>query len=227
MKKLLLIPALLGTLALVADYNYEITPLIGYNIAEGNLNLKDSTLIGLEAQFNNVDSVIKPELSILHSSKVKSEQTIPTLTSNITRLGLNGVYEISKTQAYSSFAKAGIGYEIMDTIGDNKDAAFIDAGAGVKVPFTKDLALKLEALYMLKHNDGLGGSNLALLSGINYSFGEEAKEVVPTPVAALIDGDDDKDGVLNSIDRCPTTFTRRPVNAQGCFVDGDDEKMVF
>ena len=96
MKKLLLIPALLGTMALATEYNYEITPLVGYNIAEGNLNLDNDVLIGLEAQFNDVDSVIKPELSILHSGGVKSENTLPTNKTNITRFALNGVYEFGE-----------------------------------------------------------------------------------------------------------------------------------
>jgi len=226
MKKLLLIPALLGTMALATEYNYEITPLIGYNIAEGNLNLDNDTLVGLEAQFNDVDSVIKPEFSILHSGGVKSENTLPTNTTNITRLALNGVYEFGEdNNDITPFVKAGAGYEtISRSITNNSDGVFVDAGAGVKIPFTEALALKLEALYMLKHNDNSAGgnwgdSNLALLAGLNYSFGEKAGKAAPV----AIDGDDDNDGVLNSADKCPTTPAGHAVNAEGCLVDGDDD----
>ena len=62
MKKLLLIPALVGTMAMASDYNYEITPVIGYNVAEGNLNLKNEAIGGVEVQFNDVESAVKPDL---------------------------------------------------------------------------------------------------------------------------------------------------------------------
>ncbi|MDQ7045199.1 MAG: OmpA family protein [Sulfurimonas sp.] len=225
MKKLLLIPALLGTIAFATDYNYEITPLIGYNVAEGNLNLENKVMTGLEMQFNDVDAAIKPEISLLHSGGVNSEKTLPTNTTNVTRLGLNGVYEFGASESVVPFAKAGIGYEHMNRdIANNSDGAYVDAGAGVKIPFTEALALKLEALYMLKYNNNSAGgnwgdSNLALLAGLSYSFGAKAQPVAPAPV----DGDDDNDGVLNSMDKCPTTAAGKSVNAEGCFIDGDDD----
>ena len=237
MKKLLLIPVLFGTMAMATDYNYEVTPLVGYNIAEGNLNLENKVLTGLEMQFNDVDCAIKPELLLLHSGGVKSEETTPTNSTNVTRVGLNGVYEISNSDAFSTFAKAGVGYETMSrAVADNTDGAFVDAGAGVKVPFTKELALKLEALYMLKKNShtsghAMGDSNLAVLAGLNYSFGEKAQKPAPVsepapvtepePVAEpepvkQVDGDDDNDGVLNSVDECPSSPANAVVNNIGC-----------
>lgn len=226
MKKLLLIPTLmLSTMALATEYNYEITPVIGYNVAEGNLNLDNAMMGGLQMKFNDVSSAIKPEFSILHSGGVNSENATPSNTTNITRAALNGVYEYGDSGVIP-FAKAGIGYEHMNRdITNNSDGAFVDAGAGVKIPFTDALALKLEALYMLKYNDNSAGgnwgdSNLAFLAGLNYSFGAKAQ---PTPIVA-IDGDDDKDGVLNSLDKCPTTSPDKIVNTDGCFIDGDDDQ---
>ena len=231
MKKLLLIPALLGTMAFASDYNYEITPLIGYNIAEGNLNLDNSIMTGVEMQFNNFDSAIKPEISILHSFSADSkdlntlyDQLNSADKTSVSRIALNGVYEFTESGSVIPFAKAGAGYEHMyQSITNNSDGVFVDAAAGVKIPFTEQLALKLEALYMLKYNDNSSGgnwgdSNLALLAGLNYSFGKKHQEAVP-----VIDGDDDKDGVLNSVDKCPTTAAGVAVDATGCFVDGDDD----
>ena len=174
-----------------------------------------------EVQFNDVNSAIKPELSILHSGGVKSENILPTNKTNITRFGLNGVYEFNATDSLIPFAKAGVGYETMSRqVADNSDAAFLSAGAGVKIPCTDELALKLETLYMLKNSSsgGLGDSNLALLAGLNYSFGEKAQKAAP-----IVDGDDDKDGVANSLDKCPTTPAGDMVDATGCTVDGDDD----
>jgi OOP family OmpA-OmpF porin len=244
MKKLLLIPALLGTMAVASDYNYEITPVIGYNMAESNLDLKDDIIGGIELQFNDVPSVIKPELSVLYSDSVKSRNITPSEKTDILRIALNGVYNLPEIASAQPFIKAGIGYETLDNhIADNHDGAFIDAGMGVKVPVADNLAVKLEGIYMLKddnsENRNGGDSNLALLAGLTYSFGKKAQpepepapepepepapepepepapEPEPEPTPEPVDGDDDKDGVLNSIDQCPNSPEGALVNDVGC-----------
>lgn len=237
MKSLILIPALmLGTMSMASDYKYEITPLVGYNIAEGDLNLKNNALVGLEVQYNGFNLPIKPELSILYSDGVKSENITPQEKTDITRFAINGVYEFDKVDNILPFVKAGIGYETMDTpyIADNTDGAFVDAGAGIKIPFTDAVALKLEALYMLKYNDynkdrSRLDNNLAILAGLNFAFGKDAApepepfvepepmpEPEPTPEPA-VDGDDDNDSVLNSVDECPNTYENViKVDEKGC-----------
>ncbi len=233
MKKLLLIPALLGSIAMANDAQYEITPVIGYNIAEGNLNLKNEILTGIEAQYTGCKLPIKPELSVLYSGGVESDDLFPSDKTNIFRLALNGVYDLPETGHLIPFVKAGFGYETMNRhFANNSDGAFVDAGAGVKIPFTEDLALKLETVYMLKHNfnsagNTWGDSNLAVLAGLNFAFGSKA---APTPVTEPeqtpepettpepVDGDDDNDGVLNSVDKCPTTPSGDKVDADGCTI---------
>jgi len=92
MKKALLISVLLlGTGLMANDYKYEVTPLIGYNIAEGNLGLDDYAVFGAELQYNGLDSVIAPELSIFYSNADYENSNKDT---DIWRLALNGVYEL-------------------------------------------------------------------------------------------------------------------------------------
>ncbi|QOY54591.1 OmpA family protein [Candidatus Sulfurimonas marisnigri] len=227
MTKLLIIPALmLGSAAIAQDYQYEITPLIGYNIAEGNLDLENQTLIGAEVQYNS-DSVLKPELSVLYTDADYENSNIST---DIYRIAINGVHEYDSIGFMSPLTKIGVGYETIDTrLSDNRDSLFFDAGVGAKIPLNDAIALKLEAVYMLKNNSNRWDSNLAVLAGINFAFGPKAQEVTPQPEpmaepVPVIDGDDDKDGVLNSIDKCPTTPAGKPVNSDGCFIDGDDDK---
>jgi len=228
MKKLLLIPALLlGSLAMANDYNYEVTPLIGYNIAEGNINLNNYATYGGEMQYNGLDSIIKPELSVLYS---KADYESPsTLDTNVWRVALNGVYEYNKVGPVIPLAKAGLGYENMsDTYNSgNSNSAFVDAGIGAKVPFTKNIALKLEAVYMLKYNDTRYDNNLALLAGLNIAFGKRAEDIAPVVAAApVVDGDDDNDGVKNSVDECIYTPAGYTVNAQGCALDNDKDGVA-
>ena len=249
MKKIFLVSTLLAsTLMLAKDYNYEVTPLIGYNIAEGNLGLKNQTVYGGEFQLNNTGMPVSPELSVLYSNADFNHNVDGS--SNIYRIALNGVYDYSKVAFFTPFAKAGLGYETMsehkENITGNKDSMFADAGVGAKMPLAKNIALKLEAVYMLKNNDNRWDNNLAVLAGLNIAFGEkaqvvEAKPVEATPVVAktepvveqkpvveekpvvettatqaVVDGDDDHDGVKNSVDKCPNTPAGAKVNSDGC-----------
>ncbi len=244
MKKLLLIPALLlSSAVMAADYDFEITPVIGYNIAEGNLNLKNYTTYGAEFQYNGFDSAIKPELSILSAKTDYDTQALSGLLkqdTKVCRVALNGVYEFDKIGIITPLAKAGVGYENMtDTYYKNTNSAFIDAGVGAKIPFNDFIALKLETVYMLKYNHDRYDNNLLVLAGLNIAFGEKAQKAAPVqeaPAPAPVDGDDDNDGVLNSIDECPTTPAGDKVTSKGCtivapapvpapvVIDGDDDK---
>ena len=230
MKKLLLIPVLLFSGALMAqEYNYEITPVIGYNIAEGNLDLDNQFLVGAELQYNALDYLLRPELSLLYSHDIDYDNS--TLSTDIYRIALNGVYEYETQSAIKPLAKIGVGYETLNEhFAQNKDSVFLNAGVGAKIPIVESIALKLEAVYMLKNNDNRWDNNLALLAGISYAFGPKAQEAPapvayePVPALAPVDGNDDKDGVLNSKDRCPNTPLGTKVDSNGCKIDGDDDK---
>ena len=68
MKKIMLIPALMLSVSLMAENEkYEITPVIGYNFIEDNLDMDDAVLYGAEVQYNGYNSDFKPELSVLYS----------------------------------------------------------------------------------------------------------------------------------------------------------------
>jgi OOP family OmpA-OmpF porin len=237
MKRLLLIPALmLGTVAMADQYKYEISPMIGYNFAEGNFGIKhDSYLVGgLEAQANTVGSKLSPELSVFQTRNADYKAKANGDT-DVTRLAFNGVYTFDAINSVVPFAKLGAGYETVNNeIVSNESGFFADAGVGAKVALTDAVALKLEAIYMAKpggNNAGSADNNLMTLVGLTFAFGGEtpakvepvaAPVVEPVvapvvePVAAVVDGDDDNDGVLNSKDICPDTPARTAVNSDGC-----------
>jgi OOP family OmpA-OmpF porin len=226
MKSILLSALLLGSVAVAADYNYEVSPLIGYNFAEGNIDVDDYLTFGAELQYNGFDSVIKPELSVFYS---KADYNIPAPTSDtdVLRIALNGVYEFDEVATMIPFAKIGAGYENMGDANKgqtgNTNSVYVDAGFGAKIPFTEQLALKLETIYMLKDNDRTTDNNLAVLAGLTYAFGAKAQKAAPVVAeeeqeVVAVDGDDDKDGILNSKDRCLTTPSGKKVDALGCAI---------
>lgn len=248
MKKLLLIPTLLLSSSLMMAADYEITPMIGYNIAEGNIDLDNYATFGAEFQYNALDFFLKPELSIFYSKADYNTKKLPyNADTDVWRIALNGVYEYDKVAGIIPLAKVGLGYETMNGGSykgqtGNSDSAFINAGVGAKIPFTDALALKLEAVYMLKYNDARYDNNLAILAGLNFAFGQSAQKAAPvsetiepvkeepkeeiveeaaveeeaTSAVAVVDGDDDGDGILNSKDLCPNTPIGQAVNSDGC-----------
>ena len=235
MKSILLSALLLGSVAVASDYNYEVSPLIGYNFAEGNIDVDDYATFGAELQYNGFDFAIKPEISLFYS---KADFNIPAPSSDtdVLRVAVNGVYDFDAISAVVPFVKAGVGYENMGDANKgqtgNTNSAYLDAGFGAKIPFTEQLALKLEAIYMLKDNDGTTDNNLAVLAGLTFAFGEKAPKEAPVAAAAVavVDGDDDNDGVLNSKDSCLDTAAGVKVDALGCdlpapvVVDNDTDK---
>ena len=92
MKKSLLLSALLfATLATANNYNYEFTPVVGYNITEGSLDIKDHAMYGAEFKYNGFDTILNPELSVLYS-RANSENLLPSVEDNVMyRVALNGV----------------------------------------------------------------------------------------------------------------------------------------
>ena len=241
MKRLLLLPALLlGSASFANNGNYEISPMIGYNLAEGNVGIKgdDHFLGGLELQYNYKDSKISPEISVLYSPNVDYKVGGDT---SITRTLLNGVYSFDKIGKISPFAKAGLGYEFVSSElnNQNEDGLVLDAGAGVKVPFAPSWAFKAEALYLAKvssaHNN-TADNNLIAMVGLTYSFGatqeaapqevvvvEEEVAAEPVIVAVVAEVDSDGDGVYDKLDKCPNTPQGSTVGADGCPVSMDDD----
>jgi len=247
MKKLLLIPALLaGTLAFSAQNKYEISPMIGYNFAEGNFDIDNSGYLlgGVEVQFNTPGSKISPEFSVLYSHGVDYKSGQDT---NIIRGVFNGVYTFDTMSYVVPFAKLGAGIEKVTTPSISVDNGFfVDAGVGAKVPLTESLALKLEAIYMAKLNKDNAGafdSNLVTMVGLTFSFGaseqksapqekaapvaeEKTEEKVVAAVAPIVILDDDKDGVINANDKCANTIKDVTVDVDGCELD-EDKDGVF
>ena len=244
MKKLLLIPALLaGTLLFSQQKKVEISPMIGYNLAEGNLDIKDDKypLYGLEIQFNALSANISPEFSLLYAEGVDYESGQET---KIVRGAFNGVYTFDEVYYVVPFAKIGAGFErVTNSSSSVEDGFFLDTGAGVKVPFTDNLAFKFETTYMAKEsnlNAGFMDSNLLVMVGLTFAFGEEEKREVPkeepkpekvveeyvAPVPVIVDGDDDNDTVLNSVDECPKTPTGVIVDKKGCDIDTDRDGIL-
>ena len=225
-KHFLLSTLLIGSLSFAHNYNYEITPLVGYNIAEGNIHVDDYLNYGAEIQWNNISPSIKPEFYFLYGWSDYNLPALSRCSTDFTRIGMHGVYDFDSSSRFVPFLKAGLGYENLGNIAcsNNHNSAYADAGAGLKVFVLPQLALKAEALYSLKYNSNRYDSNLNLLLGLTFAFDKQRfVRKLPEPETIY---DDDEDGISNQKDQCPNTPAHIKVNAKGCPLD-DDEDGVF
>jgi len=246
MKKLLTASLLTATL-LSAQSSFEITPVAGYNLTEGNLELDDYAVAGAEAQYNGFNSIISPELTFLYAQADYDEdfQKISTaVDTTIMRLFLNGVYEFKNMSAVIPSIKAGFGYEVMSDsdAGNSENSPVGDVSLALKLPFTEALSLKVETLYMVKYNDARYDSNAAFLAGLTLGFGGDSEEedrvetmksaedttqeqdiMMEDSIEDLQLLDSDNDGIIDNIDECPNTLAGLEVDASGCKLVQDSD----
>lgn len=222
MKKALIATALVSSLLLgQSDYKYEITPMIGGNYTEGTMDM-DRNFVngGLSFGYNFDDSMFdQVELGVLTSLESVDYDQINKDT-RVTRFFTNLVKEYPLGEHLALYALAGIGYEhFSDAQLGNENGLFANYGVGTKYTLSNDMALKFDLRHLIE--DDHGDNNLLYTVGLAIPFGKKAvampmeKEPEPEP---MVDGDDDMDGVANSIDKCPDTPPKSIVDTDGCVI---------
>jgi OOP family OmpA-OmpF porin len=228
MKKILLSTIACATMMLAAnsDYKYEITPMIGGSLTEGNTDLYKNTVNGgLALGFNLEDSMIdQVELGALRTLKNSGYYLAGGTHTGITRVFTNLVKEYDLDSDISLYALAGVGVEIFDKERNgNESGVFGNYGAGIKYKITDQFALKADVRHLIETDHG--DNTLLYNLGFAIPFGAVAKAapvvvapvvvpVVPKPVAAPKDSDND--GVIDALDQCPGTMAGAKVDTVGC-----------
>ena len=189
MKKILLSTIACATMVLAAnsDYKYEITPLIGGVVTEGNLGLeRNYANAGLSLGFNQFDSMIdQVELGFLRSIKDVNYKDGSDKDTGITRIFTNLIKEYSVAENTSLYALVGAGVEIFDNeLHGNKNGLYGNYGAGVKYQIADQFALKFDVRHLIEVDHG--DNNLLYTLGFAVPFGEVSKPapVVEAPVVA-------------------------------------------
>jgi OOP family OmpA-OmpF porin len=95
----------------------------------------------------------------------------------------------------------------------------ISAGLGMYIDlFSSNTALRVEWRVREDHALSTTYTDNLISIGLHIPFGGNPAPVV---VAAAVDGDEDNDGVKDSIDQCPNTAAGESVDSIGCALDGD------
>ncbi len=107
------------------------------------------------------------------------------------------------------------------------DQTLLNVGVGVKKYITDNLSLRGD-MRALRNVDE-SSTDLALMLGLDYSFGKAGKsssKASQYAVANELNADSDGDGVNDSRDRCPNTPAGETVDASGCPMDGDGDGVA-
>jgi len=229
MKKLLTVLLLCTSLLFAANsnYNYEITPMIGGVNPEGNLDLDDQQLYGVSIGRYLEDDSIFDQIEIGILGTTSTDYILGSDDTYITRFFTNLINEYEMNETASLYSLVGLGYEAFSKEKyENEDGGFANYGLGLKFKLSESVSLKTDVRHLINFE---GDNNLLYTLGLGISFGEKAK-----PVAVVKEKmkekpvilDDDKDGVINSKDKCPTTPRGAKVNQYGCELDDDKDGVV-
>ncbi len=230
MKKIALAICVASALFGANAYNYEFTPVVGYAHPEGTQGIDDQNFVGLRIARNLDEFLLSQiELGFDYAKNVSFEHKngLPVgFETDVTRYYLNLVKDFAITDTISVYGLIGVGYQdFTREANDVEDGGFAQAGLGLKYKITDNFALKAEARDALDWNNG---SNTFLYTlGFAVGFGEsrsaapapvlveEQPAPAPTKIVPAI-GDEDGDGVLDNVDRCPGTPKGVVVDEYGC-----------
>lgn len=233
MKKIIATSLICSSLLFAAnsEYKYEITPMLGGAFTEGNLDLdRDYANAGLSLGFNLDDSMFdQVELGFLRTLEDVDYKN-STIDTSITRVFTNLIKEYDLGGKSSLYALIGAGVEVFgDEQFGNKDGLFGNYGVGYKYKLDNDMAIKADIRHLVEIDNG--DNNLIYTVGLAIPFGkkaapapvvvEEPKKVEPPKPL-----DSDKDGVIDSMDKCPNTKMGVKVDANGCELDSDNDGVV-
>jgi len=223
MKKVILYSIVASSLLIGAESdtgnNYE----VGFNggmtsiINEGTNNFVSPTA-GLTFQYN--DMKVKPRVDFNY---VKIDDSEDSTVTSMTQLAVNGVYNFKEGSTVSPYVLAGGGYEWVEGERPGYESnGFIQAGAGVeyKISDDKDSAkVKLETRALqIVGSDYDEGNEFTVVAGISMPFNTDVqRDLDDNPCPKKIEGpDQDRDGVLDSLDQCPNTPCDFEVDEKGC-----------
>lgn len=210
---LLASPALAG----VREGAFTLTPSIGYHLFEGDQRTDDAVSYGLGFGYN----VTKNWGAELELRYAPTDTDNPDQDINVSSAAINALYHFNPDGALVPYLTAGLGgmYFRAEGADDDDLDAVLNAGAGVKYFVSNDLALRLDARYLLDlHSDRPYDQapdsddtdhNLIASAGLVWQFGG----MPSAPPAPL---DSDLDGIPDSRDKCPDTALGVAVDAVGC-----------
>jgi OOP family OmpA-OmpF porin len=144
--------------------------------------------------------------------------TTPINGVKITSYNLDLVYHFLPAEKFNPFIVAGYGASHYDPSINSKNMRLLDYGVGAKYWVAEHVALRVDLRDKMTFDEHL--HNLSATAGVVFAFGGDSQA---EPAAVARPADSDKDGVIDSLDKCPNTPTGVSVDMDGCPLDSDKD----
>ena len=215
-----------------SDYSYEVTPFVSGILTDSKAGLKDDNYFngGISLGKNIQESFID-QIEIIYMRSDSLEYENSNGNTNLNRAFVNAVKRFAITDRFAAYGLAGLGYQdVTQELGNFEDSPIFNYGVGLRydIPYY-GIAVKGDIRHLITTKDTQNDFMYTL--GLAMPLGKKNSDLVAAKIPIVvqeipeeaIDGDDDKDGVLNSKDLCPNTLAGVKVDKDGCEVKNDDD----
>lgn len=218
---------------------FTLSPMVGYHVIDGGMDLDDGAAFGLGLGYNaSLNWAIEADLRYTPTET----DTASDIDIDIWTGSLGALYHFNPKAAFNPYLSFGVGlmvYDIDNTSSDDEDV-FGYYGGGFKYSLSQSTAFRLDARHLLDYRSDNGGSkhddadwrhHLQAMFGLTFQFGGAsavsarqdsapvvAKKEVQAPVV-----DSDHDGVFDPQDKCYGTASGVRVGNDGCPADTDGD----
>lgn len=200
----------------------EISPFAGYNFFEKKQNLDNSPVYGGRLGYNitnhfgieGVGEFIKSNVDDKSLTQTKEGQfAAPVDGVKLTMYHLDVLYNFMPESNFNPFVVAGYGAAHYSPKINNKNMSVVNFGVGAKYWVADNIALRLDLRDNMVFDEKI--NNLEATLGIVFAFGGKEK-AAPAQVVKAVDNDSDRDGVPDSLDKCPKNPAGVKVDKNGC-----------
>lgn len=222
----LAVATILASSAMAAHAEFTVSPMVGYHMFDNDNGLEDGTNTGSIALGYRVNPSVGLEARFGQTQADFQGAAGDARFQNTT---LDAYYRFNTANNFQPYVLVGGGQtrvkvENAGAQNGTFDSTIVNAAVGAFYQLANNLSLRGEIRGVQYVEDSQQNNVDGIASvGVLYAFGgSKAAAAAPAvlapvaPVAPVVDGDDDKDGVANSIDKCPGTPTTVVVDANGC-----------
>ncbi len=228
-----------GMMSAIASDGLYVSPGIGYQSFDSDLDLEDAEFLnlGIGYRFNS------PWALELNANQTQSELESSASDVDVNGYRLDTLYHLGEGDKWQPHLALGIGeVEYQPDTGTDSDQPQVNIGAGVTRYITDNLMTRADLRFLHGHDES--NTDAIIQLSLGWIFGDKSPEDADgdgiidkndkcptTPTAALVDTngcalDSDGDGVANGIDRCPNSAKGMKVDARGCVLDSDKDGVA-
>lgn len=216
-------------------YNYEVTPFASGVLTDSKAGVKNDHYANLGiALAKNLDNDFINQVELMYIRSDILDYLNTDKTTHVNRILLNVVKRFDFTERFAAYGFLGAGYQdVSNALEKHKDSALINYGVGLRYDIPNyGMAIKGDIRHIYATREGQNDFMYTL--GIGMPLGKKSYEPIVAKVPVVEDkvalapisqestvqedftNDDDRDGVINSLDKCPNTSPGVKVNSDGC-----------